>query len=206
MRTATGFPFPSHSVGREGFFMIMRKAFTTGQVARLCAVSDKTVRHWIDTGLLEGWRIPGSTDRRVSLQPLCKFMRLHGFPLGKLEFDGATRALILSSANWTEALKIGLQAKGLIVHVFHDLFEAGLKVFPAFPDFVILDLNLASVSRVRSEPSLQGSLFFAVSPVLDSKVFEMGVHDAFTPLQIDRLIDRIISSITQDQIRQSWQY
>lgn len=186
--------------------MHISKAFTTGQVARLCAVSHKTVCNWIDTGLLEGWRIPGSSDRRVSIQPLCKFMRKHGFPLGKLEFDGATRALVLSSANWTEALKIALQAKGLSVQVFQDLFEAGCHLSPAIPDVLILDLTLAGVSRVRTEPSIQGSMFFAVTPVLDSEVFALGFHDAFTPLQIDRLIDRIISSLTKDQIRHSWQY
>ncbi|MGH7129691.1 MAG: helix-turn-helix domain-containing protein [Planctomycetaceae bacterium] len=48
---------------------------TTGDVARLCGVSSRTVRMWIDTGLLPGQRVPGSSHRRVSRAALAAFMR-----------------------------------------------------------------------------------------------------------------------------------
>jgi two-component system, OmpR family, response regulator RpaA len=41
-------------------------AFTTGQVAKLCMVAPRTASKWIDTGLLEGYKVPGTKDRRVS--------------------------------------------------------------------------------------------------------------------------------------------
>jgi len=48
--------------------------YTTGQIAKICDVAPRTVSHWIDRGLLKGYRIPGSSDRRVHREQLLKFM------------------------------------------------------------------------------------------------------------------------------------
>ncbi len=56
------------------------KVFTTGNVARLCQVSPRTVTIWFDKGLLEGYRLPGSTDRRITRSSLVKFLEANGMP------------------------------------------------------------------------------------------------------------------------------
>lgn len=53
---------------------------TTGKVARICRVSCRTAAKWIDSGLLAGWRLPGSRDRRVARSELLKFMAAHDMP------------------------------------------------------------------------------------------------------------------------------
>jgi len=52
----------------------MKRTYTTGQVAKICDVAPRTVSKWIDGGFLKGYRIPGSTDRRVHRDQLLKFM------------------------------------------------------------------------------------------------------------------------------------
>jgi excisionase family DNA binding protein len=52
-----------------------RKAYTTGQAARLLDCATRTVAAWIDRGDLEGYRLPGSRDRRVLHGSLVEFMR-----------------------------------------------------------------------------------------------------------------------------------
>lgn len=54
---------------------------TTGQIAALCGVAPRTVSKWIDTGLLKGFRLPGSLDRRVMLADLEAFVEAHGMPV-----------------------------------------------------------------------------------------------------------------------------
>lgn len=54
------------------------RALTTGQVARLCGVAARTASQWIDAGRLQGYRLPGSQDRRVHADDLVRFMRKHG--------------------------------------------------------------------------------------------------------------------------------
>lgn len=54
------------------------KLFTTGIVARVAQVAPRTVAKWIDSGLLKGYPLPGSRDRRVTRESLIRFLREHG--------------------------------------------------------------------------------------------------------------------------------
>lgn len=53
-------------------------AMSSGEVAKLLDISPRTVNKWFDTGLLPGWRIPGSLDRRVPLDAVVRLCREHG--------------------------------------------------------------------------------------------------------------------------------
>lgn len=57
------------------------KPFTTGDVAKLCHVSPRTVTKWCDAGLIKHWRIPLSKDRRISRAALLDFLRQHEMPI-----------------------------------------------------------------------------------------------------------------------------
>ena len=52
--------------------------FTTGQVALLTGVAPRTVSKWFDTGVLKGYRIPLSLDRRIPRHALVEFLIVHG--------------------------------------------------------------------------------------------------------------------------------
>lgn len=58
--------------------------YTTGQIARICKVSPRTVKNWIDSGKLKGYKLPSSGDRRVTRESLVHFMKAHEFPLERL--------------------------------------------------------------------------------------------------------------------------
>ena len=52
--------------------------FRTGQIAAVVGVATKTVSNWIDKGLLPGFRLPDSTDRRVTRENLEHFLKERG--------------------------------------------------------------------------------------------------------------------------------
>ena len=58
-----------------------RKVLTTGQVAKFCNVSMGFVCKWFDSGLLKGYILPASKDRRIPLIELERFMRAHNIPI-----------------------------------------------------------------------------------------------------------------------------
>lgn len=67
--------------------------FSTHQVARLCNVSDKTVKNWCDRGIIESYRLPAgpgkqSGARRVKRAALVKFLKASGMPMNGLETQG----------------------------------------------------------------------------------------------------------------------
>ena len=66
------------------------KALSTGQIAKLVQVAPRTVSKWIDSGLLPGYRLPGSRDRRVPRASLVKFLADNNMPsIEQLEGSGA---------------------------------------------------------------------------------------------------------------------
>ena len=58
-----------------------RNVLSTGQVAKFCNVAPRSVSKWFDSGLLKGYILPASKDRRVPLIELESFMRLHNIPI-----------------------------------------------------------------------------------------------------------------------------
>ena len=63
----------------------LRTAYTTGQVAKICKVAPRTVSKWFDSGRLQGYRIPGSQDRRIPRINLLRFLRDEQMDIGTLE-------------------------------------------------------------------------------------------------------------------------
>jgi len=57
------------------------KVLSSGEVAKVCHVAPRTAQKWIDAGLLKGYRIPGSRDRRVPVEEMIRFMKQHGMPV-----------------------------------------------------------------------------------------------------------------------------
>lgn len=58
---------------------------TTGEVAEMCGMSQQTVIRQIDRGFLKGFRIPGSTHRRVSISALREWMQQAGMDMESLD-------------------------------------------------------------------------------------------------------------------------
>lgn len=57
-----------------------KKVFTTGDVAKICHVAHRTVSRWFDAGLIKGYRLPHSGDRRIRLEELIVFMKEYDIP------------------------------------------------------------------------------------------------------------------------------
>ena len=57
------------------------KVLSSGEVAQICHVAPRTAQKWIDEGLLKGYRIPGSRDRRVPVDEMVRFLKKHNMPL-----------------------------------------------------------------------------------------------------------------------------
>ena len=73
-----------------------KDVLTTGEVAKICNVAARTVSKWFDSGQLNGYRIPGSKDRRIPVSNLVQFMRSHGIPMDGL-MSGQSRVLVADS-------------------------------------------------------------------------------------------------------------
>jgi CheY-like chemotaxis protein len=151
------------------------QVLTTGQVSRICKVAPRTVSKWFDTGQLRGYRIPGSKDRRIPLQQLVRFMKVHGMPMDELE-TGQSRVLIVDpERDLTALLQQALTDAGQYeVRVAESAFEAGAITEQFHPHVLLVSLDLPGIDgRVLAR-------FFATRAELDG-VKLIGTSPALTP-------------------------
>lgn len=142
-----------------------KDVLTTGEVAKICNVAPRTVSKWFDTGVLKGYRIPGSKDRRIPVSQLVRFMKEHGIP-----FDGVTggksRILVVDDEqDIVDALqKVLSEQANYEVRSATSGFQAGMELERFKPHVMLLDMHLGdgeggdvrSIAKfVRSDDDLQ---------------------------------------------------
>lgn len=120
-----------------------KDVLTTGEVAKICNVAPRTVSKWFDSGQLKGYRIPGSKDRRIPLNNLLQFMKVHGIPLDGV-MSGKSRVLIVDDQrDVTDVLKkLLVEQAGYEVRVAASGFEAGVECERFKPHVMLLDIHL----------------------------------------------------------------
>lgn len=183
-----------------------KEVFTTGEVARICHVTIRTVIKWFESGALPGYKIPGSRDRRIPRESLVAFLRAHGMPLRG--FRGRPCLLI---ADDDEAL-VGTLADAfrdlgvLDVEVARNGYEAGLRTMALRPDVLLLDYHLGDVDGltvtrlVRRHPELERTRILLMSGHLtaaDADRVRAAGADAFLlkPFTFAEVKDRVLQAV-----------
>jgi len=184
-------------------FGIEKDALTTGEVARICNVAARTVSKWIDAGRLEGYRIPGSRDRRVHVAALEAFVAAHGIPVtgNALSTENATRILVVDAdRNATEAVRqVFEDLGGYVVETAPDALSAAIACGASAPDVVVFDVSggdpVAFISALRTRPGFQATRFFASGPAFTDdgiSLLRRGYEAAFRkPYSVRTLLEAI---------------
>jgi len=124
-----------------------KTSYTTGEVARLCQVTKRTVIKWIDGGKLQGYTIPGSKHRRVAAENLRQFMKANRIP----DYSGVVRARILivdDDLDLLELLKDALHDR-YDVDVASTALDAAARLAVFQPDVILLDIRLPDLSGLQ---------------------------------------------------------
>lgn len=123
-----------------------KNVLTTGEVAKICNVAPRTVSKWFDTGQLSGYRIPGSKDRRIPLDQLIAFMRMHGMPTDGLE--GADRQILVIDSDPQFAATLAQEVHdvgGYEVARAESAFEGGVIAAEIAPHAILVDVSRGDV-------------------------------------------------------------
>lgn len=177
--------------------------FTTGEVAKVCKISQQTVIRCFDAGKLNGFRVPGSRFRRIPRDALIQFMKEHNIPIDQLE-SGKNRVLIVDDdPAIVEMLVEVLERDGRFdTRTALTGFEAGIATREFRPDVIVLDYMLPDINgnavceTIRADKSLEHVKIIIVSGVVNredvEKLLQSGADDFLQkPFSIERLIDRI---------------
>ena len=184
-----------------------KDVLTTGQVARLCRVTIRTVIKWFETGRLEGYKLPGSRERRFTRAAVLRFMRENDMPVQELLEDGgprrvlvvdddeAVRRMILRYLATLGQYEVESAASG---------WEAGLRTAAFKPHVLLLDYRLGDttglevVKTIRAMTELHQPSILLMSAWLEpeqaEEVLAAGA-DAFLPkpFELEALRDLLLA-------------
>lgn len=124
---------------------------TTGQAAKICMVSQRTVIRWIDSGRLVGHRFPGfGGHRRILISDLLNFLRKNGLPIPSGLESTSIRVLIVEDEAIVALLiEETLRAEGFETRVASNGFEAGQLLESFDPDLMTLDLKMPGIPGIE---------------------------------------------------------
>lgn len=144
-----------------------KDVLTTGEVARICHVAPRTVSKWVDTGELNGYRIPGSRDRRIPLDQLVAFMRANRIPLSAI--DGGTCRLLLVGPSAPQGLiEAAKESNRYEIRLAANGFEAGVLAQQFRPHAVVVEAVADGVEAVAMCQNIKNSPSFGGAKVLAS--------------------------------------
>ena len=126
--------------------------FTTGDVAKLVGVNFRTVIRWIDRGELDGYKLPGRGDHRVTRESLLAFIRKHGMPVPTELLDGEHRKAVLvvdDEPNMAKAIARVFKRDGWDVYTASDGFQAGALLMEHKPPLMTLDLRMPGMDGFK---------------------------------------------------------
>lgn len=163
----------------------MKNVYTTGEVARICNVTIRTVIKWFESGELEGFKIPNSRDRRIPRDSLITFMKKHGIPLKNIDLDNRKRILIADDEEGIIfVLKKFLGDIGIFdIDTASSGLETGMKLASFTPHLLLLDHLLGDttskevVSNVKRDPNLSGLRIIIMSGYVSDDEVEVMLQD-----------------------------
>ncbi len=185
----------------------MKDVFTTGQVARICNVTIRTVIKWFDNGKLKGYRIPGSRDRRIPRAALVEFLKEHHLPHDAAGLLGKPKLLVADDeAEVASFLEGYFRDTGIFdVFVARSGYEAGFLTAKHRPDMVLLDYHLGDMNGleviqfIRKEPAHDGVRILIMSGYLSDEqadaIRATGYDVVKKPFKIEDLRQRIYSAL-----------
>jgi excisionase family DNA binding protein len=181
------------------------RPLTTGDVARLCRVSQVAVWKWIKKGKLKAYRFPGG-HYRVELGAFRDFVKQNDIPVDVSILQHAHKRVLIidDEPSVVEIATRAVQRIGndVVIATAGDGFEAGLQVATFRPDLLLLDLMMPGMDGfqvcrlVRSNPATAHIKIIIITAYGShenlQRALQAGANDfVHKPVDLDRLLDKV---------------
>jgi excisionase family DNA binding protein len=148
--------------------LLSQQAYTIGEAAELCKVSQQTIIRCFDNGKLTGFRVPDSGIRRIPKDGLVRFMRENNITIPEEPFKSKSEILEIikplslygnreaHSRIEIEALSLALKEKTIFKYTVIKNRKTSDKATP-FPTTLYID---GSIQLIEFEPPEIRTYFF----------------------------------------------
>lgn len=178
---------------------------TTGEIAKYCHVTYRTVLVWIDEGKLKSYATPGGHNR-VKVEDFLEFLKKFNMPIPD-DFTGVIKRkkilIVDDDKSMVNAIVRVLKLENRYeIDFAFDGFDAGRKLFEFNPDIVLLDIKMPGIDgyevarRIKSMPYETGIKIIVLSAYFEEdgkeKMLSIGVDACMDkPFKQEELISKI---------------
>lgn len=120
------------------------KSFTSGEIAKFCGVTLRTVIRWIEGGKLKGYKLPGRGNNRVLQEDFLRFLKEHNMPIPDAlkQQEHPTVLIVDDELSMAKAIQRVARRAGLRSIIANDGFQAGMLLTEHQPELMTLDLSM----------------------------------------------------------------
>lgn len=186
---------------------MIKRPFTTGEVADYCHVTYRTVLKWIASGKLRAYRTPGKHSR-VRPEDFLEFLNKYQMPIPdnlRKYHDNKKRILIVDDdKGMVNAIKriLRLENGRYKLDAAFDGFDVGRKLLEFKPDLIILDIRMPGmdgyevIKKIRQTQKNSCIKIIAISAYFEErgrhKVISAGADDFIEkPFETNEFLRRI---------------
>jgi len=165
---------------------------TTGQIAKICRVDGRTVKRWINEGILKAYELPITGISRVRIDDFLLFLKRNKMPIpDDMKYLAKHRLLVVDDEkHMLSAIRRILtypDSDQFVIKEAGDGFEAGQILSEFKPDLVILDIlmpkmdGLNVLKQIKSNPETRHIKVIVLSGLMVNeerqKVINLGASD-----------------------------
>jgi len=169
---------------------MIKKTFTTSEIAQYCQVTPRTVAQWIQEGKIKGYRTPGKHSR-VKKEDLINFFEKYDIPIPlELQIENEKKRILVvdDDEGMVKSIKSVLMMENIFtIETAYDGFVAGQKLIKFHPHLIVLDIRMPRLdgyqvcSMIRSDPDNKSIKILVISGMVDiegpEKIMKAGADD-----------------------------
>nr|WP_136251233.1 helix-turn-helix domain-containing protein [Ningiella ruwaisensis] len=133
------------------------RSYSSGEVAKICDVTSRTVIRWIEAGKLQAFKLPGRGNNRVAQDDLLTFLKTNDIPVpSELTEKNERKCVVLSSDDYLLKHVKRMVIDADFIPVCHgNPFNAGLEIAAQRPTLVVLDADIDGINPIESNKLMQ---------------------------------------------------
>ncbi len=186
------------------------QSLTSGEIAKYCGVTLRTVIRWLDTGKLKGYKLPGRGNNRILLEDFLAFLDQHGMPIPDELTPTPSKLVLIVDDELSMAKSIQRVARkaNLDSVIANDGFQAGLLLSAKNPVAMTLDLSMPGmngfdvIKRTREQADFSNTKILVISALGHSELnraIELGADHAMNkPFDPEQLLVTLESMTRSD--------
>ena len=189
-----------------------RRYYTTGQVAKILKISEKTAKNYCSQGKIEFESSPVTRHRKVSHESLRKFIDENGLPRELLKNHAPRKVLVVDDDELIVKLIVTWlrdMSDNLVIETAGDGYDACVKAGTFVPDIILLDLYMPrtdgfSVCRsIRANPMTKHAEIIIITGkgILENvgKLKDFGIRGIIEKPADEAILRRIIMPLLEKQ-------